>query len=74
MVNKQNKGLFCESETKNSGSEKIIDLVLTVHKDMTICKGHDICNTIEQEIMQSLYGAKVFIHLEPCENEYGICS
>ncbi len=55
-------------KTRKAGSEKLIELVIIVQKDMTIGVGHDICNKIEQEIMNSLKGAKVFIHLEPLED------
>jgi len=54
-------------KTRKAGSEKIIELVITVQHDMTIVVGHEICNTIENEIMTKLDGAKVFIHLEPAE-------
>ena len=55
-------------KTRKAGSEKIIELVITVKRNMTIVVGHEICNTIENEIMTKLEGAKVFIHLEPAEN------
>ena len=54
-------------KTRKSGSEKIIDIVITVKHDMTIVVGHEICNQIENEIISKLQGAKVFIHLEPAE-------
>lgn len=55
-------------KTRKSGSEKLIDLVVCVHRQMTIGEGHDICNNLEQEIMAALDGATVFIHLEPCDS------
>jgi len=55
--------------TRKAGSEKLIDLILTVHKDMSIGKGHEICNNIEDEIRRKLNGAKILIHLEPCDNQ-----
>ena len=61
------------SKTRKSGSEKLIELVITVHKDMTIGMGHDICNNLENEIETALNGATVFIHLEPCANECAKC-
>jgi len=60
-------------QTRKSGSEKLISLTITVHKDMTIGTGHDICNNIENEIMEALDGAKALIHLEPCEDNCKIC-
>ena len=59
-------------KTRKAGSEKIIELVITVKHDMTIVAGHEICNTIENEIMNKLEGAKVFIHLEPAENKSNV--
>ena len=61
------------SKTRKSGSEKLIELVITVHKNMTIGKGHEICNDLEKEIETALNGASVFIHLEPCSNECKNC-
>ena len=61
------------SKTRKSGSEKLIELVLTVHKDMTIGAGHEICNLLENEISAALNGASVFIHLEPYVNECQKC-
>ena len=59
-------------KTRKAGSEKIIELVITVKRDMTIIVGHEICNAIENEIMTKLEGAKVFIHLEPAENRSNV--
>ena len=61
------------SKTRKSGSEKLIELVITVHKNMTIGKGHEICNALEKEIEAALNGASVFIHLEPCADECCEC-
>lgn len=61
------------SKTRKSGSEKLIELVITVHKNMTIGKGHEICNALEKEIETALNGASVFIHLEPCSEECKGC-
>lgn len=60
-------------KTRKSGSEKLIELVICVHKDMTIGAGHDICNNLENEISSSLNGASVFIHLEPCGDDCKNC-
>ena len=60
-------------KTRKSGSEKLIELVITVHKTMTIGKGHDICNLLEKEIEEALNGANVFIHLEPCSDNCANC-
>ena len=61
------------SKTRKSGSEKLIELVITVHKNMTIGKGHEICNALEKEIEAALNGASVFIHLEPYADECCEC-
>ena len=61
------------SKTRKSGSEKLIELVVTVHKTMTIGMGHDICNLLEKEIEEALNGANVFIHLEPCSDNCANC-
>lgn len=61
------------SKTRKSGSEKLIELVITVHKNMSIGKGHEICNDLEKEIETALNGASVFIHLEPCADECKNC-
>ncbi|MCR4881717.1 MAG: cation diffusion facilitator family transporter [bacterium] len=61
------------SKTRKSGSEKLIELVITVHKNMTVGMGHEICNKLEKEIEAALNGASVFIHIEPCADECTGC-
>ena len=56
-------------KTRKAGKMKLIDLTLSVPSDLTIKRGHDLCDEIEGHIAQRVNNVSVFIHLEPYESE-----
>ncbi|MEI7473623.1 MAG: cation diffusion facilitator family transporter [bacterium] len=53
-------------KTRKSGSEKLIDLILVLPSDITLKDGHDLCDVIENELMEEIKNSVITIHLEPC--------
>jgi len=58
---------FHDLRTRMVGSRREIDLHLTVPEAMTVEAAHEICDRIENEILQKLPSAGVTIHIEPCD-------
>ena len=61
-------------KTRRSGAERLVELILTVHGNLTIRQGHDLCDKIEKDLMDSVGNIKVTIHLEPCSAECPVCT
>ncbi|MCX7779411.1 MAG: cation diffusion facilitator family transporter [Negativicutes bacterium] len=61
--------------TRRSGSLRMIDVHLILHKDMHLDKAHAICDAIEKSLCERLGHCDVVIHLEPCgyHEEFGQC-
>ncbi|MGE4496591.1 MAG: cation diffusion facilitator family transporter [Deferribacterales bacterium] len=55
--------------TRKAGAEKFADLHVQVSRLLTIEDAHTIADMIEKEIAQTLGGADVQIHIEPCGDE-----
>lgn len=55
--------------TRKAGTEKFADLHVQVNRHLTIEDAHTIADMIEKDIAETLGGADVQIHIEPCENE-----
>lgn len=53
--------------TRKSGYTKYVDLHLEMPGDMTVKASHDICNHIEEKIIDKIGSAEVNIHTEPIE-------
>lgn len=51
--------------TRRAGKVRFIEFHLVVDRNMTVGEAHDICDTIEDAIADSLPGARTLIHLEP---------
>jgi cation diffusion facilitator family transporter len=60
--------------TRKSGAQRLIQITIIVHKNITIKEGHNICDEIEKEILD-LFKSKaiISIHLEPCDNNCDSC-
>lgn len=54
--------------TRKAGAEKFVDLHITVNKNLTIEEAHTIADMMEKDISETLGGADVQIHVEPCED------
>ena len=60
--------------TRKSGAQRLIQITIIVHKNITIMEGHNICDIIEKEILDLFNNkATISIHLEPCNNECKCC-
>lgn len=53
--------------TRKAGSERKIDLHLTLCRDERVDESHALCDEIEKEIQERLPGVDVMIHVEACE-------
>jgi cation diffusion facilitator family transporter len=53
--------------TRRAGSQKMMDLHLTVCKHLTVEQAHTIADHIEKRIEEEIPGADVTIHVEPCD-------
>lgn len=57
---------FHKLRTRKAGAERHIDLHLVVAKYTPVVDAHELCDIIEAEISEKLYGTHVLIHAEPC--------
>ena len=57
---------FHKLRTRKAGAERHIDLHLVVAKYTPVVDAHELCDMIEEEISEKLYGTHVLIHAEPC--------
>lgn len=74
-INKH-KEIYCNYHnlrTRKSGRTKYIDLHLVVPENMNIKDAHNICDTIENGIENTLRFTEVMIHVESCEKKCGDC-
>ncbi|MBB5021982.1 cation diffusion facilitator family transporter [Desulfurispira natronophila] len=52
--------------TRRSGSNKIMDMHITVCRHYTLEQAHDIAHSMEERLQRSFAGASVVIHVDPC--------
>lgn len=57
---------FHNLRTRKAGSHKLIDFHLTVCKNLTVAKAHQLTDKLEHEIADAVQGADITIHVEPC--------
>jgi len=55
--------------TRRAGSQKLMDFHLTVCRNMTVEKAHEIADQLEKKIEAEIKGADVTIHIEPCHRD-----
>jgi cation diffusion facilitator family transporter len=65
---------FHALRTRCAGSQVYIDRHLVMAREITLEQSHQVCDQIEDEIRQTLEGASVVIHAEPCDGECEQCS
>ncbi|MGB7566386.1 MAG: cation diffusion facilitator family transporter [Chitinivibrionales bacterium] len=51
--------------TRRSGNQREIDIHITMEKNASLEKVHELCDTIEREINMALPGTTITIHAEP---------
>lgn len=64
---------YHELRTRKSGSQRHIDLHLTVCRNETIAKTHNTMDAIEGELSNTLPNSKIMIHPEPCIHRSDTC-
>ena len=57
--------------SRKGGTEKFVDMHIQVNPDLTVAEAHMIADMIEKEISETLGGADVQIHVEPCDDTCG---
>ena len=65
---------FHELRTRRSSVTRFIDIDLVSCGDMTVDQAHAIADRVERDIEDALPGAKIMIHLEPCNRERPDCN
>jgi len=64
---------FHRLRARKTGSERQIDLHLTVPSDLSVKDGHDLADRLEREIKSALPQTTAVIHVEPCDRECEKC-
>jgi cation diffusion facilitator family transporter len=59
---------FHALRTRVSGSRGFVSFHILVPGEWTIQRGHDLCEQVEQEIVDALPGTNVITHMEPLED------
>ena len=59
---------FHALRTRVAGSRRFVSFHLLVPGEWTIQRGHDLCERVEQEIVEALPGTNVIAHMEPLED------
>jgi cation diffusion facilitator family transporter len=52
-------------QTRHAGPATFIQFHLVVPADMTVAQAHDICDSVENALRESVPGARISIHVEP---------
>ncbi len=59
--------------TRKMGSERQIDLHLTVSRHMTVKESHDLVEEVECDLRAEFPGSVTVVHVEPCESTCDEC-
>ena len=65
---------FHDLRTRKAGSQRYVDLHLTMPKNASVEDAHQVCDHLEQDIEARLPDTSVTIHVEPCSTECEQCS
>ena len=65
---------FHELRTRKAGSERYIELHVTMARDASIERAHSLCDHLEEDIRSRLPHTHVTIHVEPCDMECDTCA
>lgn len=60
---------FHKFRTRKSGSHKYLDFHLEVPEEMTVKDAHQLCDDIENKLMQKINNLDINIHIEPCSKK-----
>lgn len=58
---------FHEMRTRKSGSQRFIDLHLTLPKNISVEEAHGMCDHLEEDLKKKLANVNITIHVEPCD-------
>ncbi|MEW5747172.1 MAG: cation diffusion facilitator family transporter [Candidatus Thermoplasmatota archaeon] len=64
---------FHKLRARKTGSERQIDLHLTVPSDISVKDSHDLAEHLEQDIKSALPRTTIVIHVEPCDKACDKC-
>lgn len=56
---------FHALRTRKAGSERHIDVHVTVPSEFTVSRAHEICDQLEEKIKHNLPNSRITIHVEP---------
>ncbi len=59
---------FHKLRTRKAGPQRFIDLHLVVPRYKSITASHELCDIIEEKIIEKYPSTQVLIHVEPCRN------
>jgi cation diffusion facilitator family transporter len=65
---------FHQLRTRKAGSQRHVDLHLTMPQNASVYEAHVVCDQLEQEIGRRLQRTHVTLHIEPCTIECDHCS
>lgn len=65
---------FHKLRARKTGSERQIDLHLTVPRSLSVKDGHDLVDHLEAEIKSVLPNSVIVIHIEPCDSQCEKCA
>ena len=65
---------FHDLRTRKAGSQRYVDLHLTMPKNASVEDAHQVCDHLERDIEGRLHDTSVTIHVEPCSTECEQCS
>jgi len=54
--------------TRRAGAERHIALHLVMSKNTTTQEAHNLCDHLEQDILERFPASHIFIHIEPCDH------
>ncbi len=64
---------FHRLRARKTGSERQIDLHITVPHDLNVKESHELVDHLEREIRKELPGSVVVMHIEPCDENCEKC-
>lgn len=59
--------------TRKAAGTRMIEAHLVVHRTATVAEGHDIAEHIRSDLMTEFPGARVILHVDPCEESCVAC-
>lgn len=60
--------------TREAGAHRFLDLHLVLHRTMTVGEAHALTDHLEAHLEETLPGADVTIHMEPCDEACARCA